>query len=212
MLHDAFLKLRTNAINAYAKIVLRARDMRPGKWPETGYNEEGIRDWRLCQMSFLFDKLDEEVAELKEAVRGSVFDEVLKEAGDVVAIAMLIADKKGCYDLSSRRQPKVVCLCGSTKFKDAFEIINAAETMKGNIVLSVGFFHHSQTALILRDSEKEDLDFLHKRKIDLADEILVINVKGYIGDSTRSEIEYAIKTGKGIRYMMPPVHLTPPIL
>lgn len=48
---------------------------------------------------------------------------------------------------------------------------------------------------------KEMLDDMHKRKIDMADEIYVINVGGYIGESTRSEIEYAAKTGKAIRYL-----------
>ena len=42
---------------------------------------------------------------------------------------------------------------------------------------------------------------MHKRKIDMADEIFVINVNGYIGDSTKSEIEYANKTGKKVNYL-----------
>ena len=42
---------------------------------------------------------------------------------------------------------------------------------------------------------------MHKRKIDMADSIYVINVGGYIGDSTRSEIEYALNTGKEVRYL-----------
>ena len=48
---------------------------------------------------------------------------------------------------------------------------------------------------------KEMLDDMHKHKIDMADEIFVINVGGYIGDSTRSEIEYAMKRGKVVRYL-----------
>ena len=48
---------------------------------------------------------------------------------------------------------------------------------------------------------KEMLDDMHKRKIDIADEIFVINVGGYIGDSTKSEIEYAIKCGKKVNYL-----------
>ena len=50
---------------------------------------------------------------------------------------------------------------------------------------------------------KEMLDDMHKRKIDMADEIFVINVGGYIGESTRSEIEYAVNTGKIVRYLEP---------
>ena len=45
------------------------------------------------------------------------------------------------------------------------------------------------------------LDDMHKRKIDMADEIFVINVGGYIGESTRSEIKYAQATGKPVRYL-----------
>lgn len=104
-------------------------------------------------------------------------------------------------------KPKVVCLCGSTKFKDAFDEANFKETMKGNIVLSVGFFHHKNKVqehgehVGITEEEKIKLDELHKRKIDLADEILVLNVDGYIGLSTKSEIEYAQTTHKTIRYL-----------
>jgi len=47
------------------------------------------------------------------------------------------------------------------------------------------------------------LDDMHKRKIDMADSIFVINVGGYIGESTRSEIEYAKKNGRGVQYLEP---------
>lgn len=104
-------------------------------------------------------------------------------------------------------RPIIVCLCGSTRFYAAFQEANYRETMAGRIVLSIGFYPHSSTAAghgdgIGHDStEKIALDELHKRKIDLADEILVLNVGGYIGSSTRSEIEYARAIGKGIRYL-----------
>lgn len=99
--------------------------------------------------------------------------------------------------------PKIVVLCGSTRFHDVFVQANFAETMKGNIVLSVGFFGHSAVhgeGVECSKEQKKFLDELHKRKIDLADEVLVMNVDGYIGSSTRSEIEYAQRTGKPIRY------------
>lgn len=102
--------------------------------------------------------------------------------------------------------PKVVCLCGSTRFRDEFMRANYRETMAGNIVLSVGFFGHSLTdasgeSVGCTAKEKIALDVLHKRKIDLADEVLVLNVGGYIGESTRSEIGYALDTRKPIRYL-----------
>ena len=103
-------------------------------------------------------------------------------------------------------KPTIVCLCGSTKFYKEFMEHNYLETMKGNIVLSVGFFMHSSEMvhgenLGITPEQKIMLDELHKRKIDLADEILVINVNNYIGDSTKSEIEYAQYRGKKIRYL-----------
>jgi hypothetical protein len=104
--------------------------------------------------------------------------------------------------------PTIVCLCGSTKFMEAFQAANLRETLAGRIVLSVGCYTKSDHDIFgsLKPYDagklKEKLDRLHKRKIDLADEIFVLNVNGYIGDSTRSEIEYAKSTGKTVRYMV----------
>ena len=96
---------------------------------------------------------------------------------------------------------KVITLCGSTRFKDAFIEAQKRLTLKGNIVISVGLFGHSGDNEVWGDGTKEMLDDMHKRKIDMADEIFVINVGGYIGASTRSEIEYAYATGKPVRYL-----------
>ena len=98
---------------------------------------------------------------------------------------------------------KVITLCGSTRFKDAFIKAQKQLTLKGNIVISVGLFGHSGDEEVWAEGTKEMLDDMHKRKIDMADEIFVINVDGYIGSSTRSEIEYAIETGKAVRYLEP---------
>lgn len=102
--------------------------------------------------------------------------------------------------------PKVVCLCGSTRFKDAFDEANYQETMKGNIVLSVGFFMHASgnrhgESIGATPEQKIALDELHKRKIDLADEVFILNVGGYIGESTRSELEYARSHSKVVRFL-----------
>lgn len=103
---------------------------------------------------------------------------------------------------------KVITLCGSTRFKDEFMKVQKDLTLKGNIVISVGLFSHSGDDEVLENMDegtltktKEMLEDMHKRKIDMADEIFVINVDGYIGDSTKSEIEYAIKTGKKVNYL-----------
>ena len=102
--------------------------------------------------------------------------------------------------------PKLVCICGSSRFYDEYQKAEYEETMKGNIYLSIGFYPHSSgqahgEGVGCTSDEKVALDELHKRKIDLADEVLVLNVGGYIGDSTKSEVEYAKKAGKPIRWL-----------
>jgi hypothetical protein len=102
-------------------------------------------------------------------------------------------------------RPTIVCLCGSMKFYEAFVRANYEETLKGNIVLSVGFFMHQSQVhgqnVGCTPEQKVKLDELHKRKIDLADEVLILNVDGYIGESTLSELEYAKYCGKKIRFL-----------
>ena len=103
---------------------------------------------------------------------------------------------------------KIITLCGSTRFKDEFMEVQKRLTLAGNIVISVGLFGRSGDNEVWEDMDegtltrtKEMLDDMHKRKIDMADEIYVINVGGYIGSSTRSEIDYAKAAGKPVRYM-----------
>ena len=98
---------------------------------------------------------------------------------------------------------KIVTLCGSTRFKEQFLETQKRLTLGGYIVISVGLFGHSGDDDVWKPGVKEMLDDMHLRKIDLADEIFVINVGGYIGESTRREIAYAKKTGKTIKYLEP---------
>ena len=96
---------------------------------------------------------------------------------------------------------KVITLCGSTRFKEAFLEAQKRLTLEGNIVISVGLFGHSGDDVVWTEGVKDMLDRQHLAKIDLADEIFVINVGGYIGDSTRREIAYAEFKGKTISYL-----------
>ena len=103
---------------------------------------------------------------------------------------------------------KVITLCGSTRFKDEFMKAQKDLTLQGNIVISVGLFGHSGDNEVWENMDegtltktKEMLDDIHKRKIDMSDEIFVINKNGYIGKSTKSEIEYAKAKGKYINYL-----------
>ena len=94
-----------------------------------------------------------------------------------------------------------ITLCGSTRFKEQYLEAQKRLTLEGNIVISVGLFGHSGDDEVWTDGTKAMLDDMHKRKIDLADEIFVVNVDGYIGESTRSEIEYAKANGKVVKYL-----------
>lgn len=103
---------------------------------------------------------------------------------------------------------KVITLCGSTRFKEEFMKAQKDLALQGNIVISVGLFGHSGDSEVWENMDegtltktKEMLDDIHKRKIDMSDEIFVINVGGYIGESTKSEIEYAKKNGKKVKYL-----------
>lgn len=111
-------------------------------------------------------------------------------------------------ETGSRPRPHVICLCGSTRFYERFMECNYNLTMRGNIVLSVGFFPHRANDahgenLACTPKQKQALDELHLRKIDMADEVLVINEGGYIGESTGREILYARAMGKPVRYTEP---------
>jgi len=112
-------------------------------------------------------------------------------------------------DFGPKHRPEIVVLCGSTRFYEAFQSANYDLTMHGKIVLSVGFYPHSSAVhghgegVGHDSSEKVALDELHKRKIDLADRVFVLNVGGYLGSSTRGEIEYALQRGRPIDYLEP---------
>ena len=121
-----------------------------------------------------------------------------------------LAHKEGqceeCYLRLGIKPPIVVCLCGSTRFWEKFQEMGLKLTMEGKIVLSIGICAPDSMTLAHPDTDKGKtqkrmLDELHFRKIDLADEILVLNVGGYIGESTAREIAYAKKIGRVVRYL-----------
>lgn len=104
---------------------------------------------------------------------------------------------------------KTICLCGTTKYKDAYTETQKALSLKGCIVISVGLFGHSGDAALMDESTKTMLDDMHKRKIDMSDAIVVVDVptwplfdvEPYVGNSTASEIQYAKTIGKQIFYL-----------
>ena len=106
--------------------------------------------------------------------------------------------------------PKIICICGSTRFIEKMAVLSWELEKEGNIVIGMHLLpinYLDKNALDITDNVaesqgvKKDIDELHLRKIDLAHEILVVNIDGYIGDSTRSEIEYAEKIGKPVRFL-----------
>jgi len=111
-----------------------------------------------------------------------------------------------CSDYSKTEKPIVVCLCGSTSFYEEFQKASLEETMNGKIVLSIGFYSHSS---IRAHGEKIDispetrimLEELQFKKIDISDEVLILNKHGYIGESTKKELDYAIRNGKIVRFL-----------
>lgn len=102
---------------------------------------------------------------------------------------------------NARHRPTIICLCGSTRFTHAFQLQNLQLTLRGYIVLSVGTDKKADELLGITEDQKVRLDELHLRKIDLSDMIMVLNVDGYVGESTKNEITYALKNDKGVRWL-----------
>lgn len=123
-----------------------------------------------------------------------------RQAALIEAIDKYEASTCRCEEEVDFNRPRVVVLCGSTRFKPEFEDANRRLTLDGCIVLAPGVFGHADGTHVT-DEQKTALDALHFRKIDLADEVLIINPGDYIGESTRHEIEYAKRTGKPVRYL-----------
>jgi hypothetical protein len=110
----------------------------------------------------------------------------------------------------SKPRPTIVVLCGSTRFYEDFQRANFTETLAGKIVLSVGFYPHANGAhgphgeqVGITALDKVHLDLLHLQKIDLADEVLVLNREGYVGFSTKREVAYAYQRGRVLRWLEP---------
>jgi len=106
---------------------------------------------------------------------------------------------------NTKERPKatIVCICGFTRFRAEIAEVNRQLTLEGKIVLAPGVFAHDGDALSGED--KERLERLHLEKIDLADEVVVVNPGGYIGESTCKEIDHAMRCKKHITYVSPPL-------
>ena len=138
----------------------------------------------------------------------------LKRSGNYIIVSSKIAEMINNLDIKKHRRKKldkinlknklenmnVITLCGSTKYKDEFLMVNKWLTLQGNVVISVAMFGHVDKEPLTID-EKLILDEIHKKKINLANEIFVVDIDGYIGASTKKEIEYSEVNGKTVRYL-----------
>lgn len=100
-----------------------------------------------------------------------------------------------------RTLPEIICLCGSTRFLDKFHEANLRFTLQAKIVLGPGYYGHSaHAAHAISARQKDVLDALHFRKIDLAFRVHVLNIDGYVGRSTHNEIMYAVRKSKIVTF------------
>jgi hypothetical protein len=200
------------------------RDSEDQVIPSTTGSTHASRFWRHLadDLGFPQDVLDGSAAAQSDVTREQYATTALRDMSNHMIQA---AAARGSGDHSVLVDiPRVVCLCGSTRFYDAFQQANYSETMAGRIVLSVGFIY-PERCLLPGEAQRRDrfqglsethgetvgctpaqklaLDELHKRKIDMADEVFVLNVDGYVGESTRSEVAYAIATSKPLRWLEP---------
>jgi hypothetical protein len=128
--------------------------------------------------------------------------------GEGTGFAECADELAAAFPVAQKARPTIVCLCGSTRFMDYFFEVGWQETLAGKIVLSVGVCKHTDDegghgAEMLGPDVVAALDELHLRKIDLADEVFILNVDGYIGESTRNELNYARSQGKRVRFLEP---------
>jgi hypothetical protein len=156
------------------------------------------------------DRLTERILHISDALGGSQ-PELGRWEGAVRELCAQIyqAGRESTAEHRGPARPRIVCLCGSTRFGNFFHIANLKQTLAGEIVLSIGCDTKSDADLAAvgalgADLDKAGLDELHKRKIDLADYVLVISDEaGYFGESTWSEIKYAWAHGKPVEFAEP---------
>ena len=172
---------------------------------------------RIQQMEEIFDRVRKDIATLREYEESGLWlqDYEADERGELPRdLKRGVLSQDGLDEVfeetktlpSPPRNYPVITLCGSTRFKEQFLEAQKRLTLAGYIVISVGLFGHSGDDEGWTEGTKEMLDDMHKRKIDMADGIYVINVGGYIGQSTCSEIDYALAHGKTVEYLETPIH------
>ena len=187
-----------------------------GGWEALGSAVAGGFDAALAACAPYFAALKLENQTLNETasrqanklIQSASRNHIVKLEDELVAAQLKVKEQaKRIEELA--HHVKIVCLCGSTRFGQAFHDAQLQETLAGKIVLTIGCNMKSDTGVfagmqeVELNSIKARLDELHKRKIDLADEVFILNVGGYVGSSTQSELEYARVHGKPVRFLEP---------
>ncbi len=93
---------------------------------------------------------------------------------------------------------KVVTICGSLRYADEMKKIAVQLQLEKNYAV-IQCVYNSE-GVKFQEKEASIFDKIHRKKIDISDAIYVVNIDGYIGNSTKNEIEYAIKNGKEVIY------------
>jgi len=128
-------------------------------------------------------------------------DDIEPKVAELALLRLALEQEtKARQSVEARFTAPIVCMCGSTRFKQAWISENARLSLEGNTVLAVGLWGHHERKFP-DVATKAQLDAWHKCKIDLCDWVWVLDVGGYLGESTRSEIEYAEKLGRPVRYL-----------
>lgn len=149
-----------------------------------------------------------------EALQGAGMGELLFALRKALYTGIVYSPRKGTFrtigepeEVGSATGPEIVCLCGSTRSEDAYKDEQFRLTVEEQaIVLTVAGNwkdDHKDVWAEIDGEDKEHLDELHLRKIDLADRVHVLNVNGYVGDSTLNEIEHAMRTRTPITWLEP---------
>ncbi len=164
-----------------------------------------ILDDRLCYAGCLLTEEAKKVLSPRTEVMGSKLEEVRLFLAHP---SEHLKKEDGKLVLAYPFKPKVVCFCGSTRFAKHFMVERWRLEKEGIITLGInilpdGYFEGDNHHGAEQEGVKHILDELHKRKIDLADEVFILNVGGYIGESTRAEVNYAIEKDSPVRYLEP---------
>lgn len=176
------------------------------------YTKEKVKKLGMLILHFAENYKRMDPTEGAEQCRDFI-ESIIKEAHPELMMKLATSDQeKNKLDIELKRlRKKVICLCGSTRFTELMLVKQWELTKQGYVVLSwcalpdsyFDKFIGGKDRHHIGDQEgvKEIADEVHMRKIDLADEVLILNVNGYIGESTQNELDYAIKMGKAIKYL-----------